>query len=90
MDGWTGYDFRRDLEVDWSAYGSYSTNLISDEAEKVIQAHNSTQPLFLYVAHLAAHAGSFSPLQAPLETLDLFDHIQDPNRRTFAGILNQL
>ena len=52
----------------------------------MIQAHNPARPLFLYLAHLAAHAGSFSPLQAPLETLALFEHIQDPDRRTFAGI----
>ena len=86
MDGWTGYDFRRNLEVDWSAYGNYTTHLIADEADKVIKAHDSSEPLFLYLAHLAAHAGSFSPLQAPSETEALFDYIQDPDRRTFVGI----
>lgn len=44
------------------------------------------QPLFLYLAHQAAHAGNgYQPLQAPKEYIDRFPYILDPKRRTFAG-----
>ena len=85
-DSW-GYDMRRNFEVDRSAFGNYTTRLLSDEAVTVISNHDVSSPLFLYVAHLAVHsANPYSPLQAPRETVDLFPEIQDIQRRRFAGI----
>lgn len=40
----------------------------------------------MYLSHLAVHAanrGKF--LEAPQEVINRFQHIADPNRRTFAG-----
>ena len=54
-----GYDFRDNDQVDHSASGQYSTHLFTDRATKIINQHNTSQPLFLYLAHQAAHA----PLQ---------------------------
>ena len=79
--GW-GYDFRRDMDVSWEDYGSYATDIFTNEATKAINGHNQSQPLFLYLAHLAVHsANTYMPLQAPAEIVDLFDNIQDENRR---------
>lgn len=80
---------RRNLEVDWSAAGNYTTTLLANEAENVIRQHDpSSGPLFLYLAHLAPHSANRNdPLQAPPETVALFKHIEDPKRRIYAGII---
>ena len=43
------------------------------------------------MAHLAVHSANFySPLQAPLESIRKFAYIQDPQRRRFAAMLDNL
>lgn len=77
---------RRNHSVDWSAYGKYTTTLLTDEACDVITKHDVSSPLFLYVAHLAVHsANPYSPLQAPEETVEMFSNIEDLQRRRYAG-----
>ncbi len=81
-----GYDMRRNMEVDWSARNKYSTDVFNDEAVNIILNHNNSQPLFLYLAHAAPHAGTYEdPLQAPEEEIRKFAHIRDPHRRIYAG-----
>lgn len=77
---------RRNLDVDWDARGKYSTNLFTDEAVRVIREHDTRNPMFLYLAHLAPHSGNKDdPLQAPDEEIAKFAHIPDPERRVYAG-----
>ena len=79
------------MDVAWEDYGTYATDIFTNEATKAINNHNQSQPLFLYLAHLAVHsANTYMPLQAPAEIVDLFDNIQDENRRIFAGMLYKL
>jgi hypothetical protein len=74
------------MEVHWASYGHYTTDLFSREAVRNILQHNTTHPLFLYLAHLATHsANPYRPLQAPAHTVDKFRYIADEKRRTFAG-----
>jgi arylsulfatase B len=58
------------MNVSWSDFGTYATDLFTDEAEKVIERHSNVsdgRPLFLYLAHLAVHSGNnYAPLQAGL------------------------
>ena len=55
---------RRNMDVDWEAAGQYSTDLFTNEAVQRIRNHNLSAPLFLYMAQLAPHAGTFEdPLQ---------------------------
>lgn len=85
-ESYDGYDMRRNLEVDWSAMGKYSTDLFTEEAVNVIENHDSSSPLLLYLAHLAPHTGNMrDPFQAPDDTVAKLSHIQDPERRTYAG-----
>lgn len=79
---------RRDLEVAQDARGHYSTDLFTDEAVSIINRHDPTNSsLFLYLAHLAPHAGNYeTPLQAPQDAIERFAYIRDPNRRKYAGI----
>lgn len=81
-----GYDMRRNMAVDWPARGRYSTDLFTEEAVRVVRDHSADQPLFVYLAHLAPHAGNYeAPLQAPAEDIARFKHIKDPERRVYAG-----
>lgn len=82
---------RRNLNTDWSSVGKYSTHLFTNEATDIIIKHNNSVPLFLYLAHLAPHAGTYeNPLQAPQEDIDVFQSIGDKNRRKYAGKKSQI
>lgn len=71
--------------------GKYSTDLFTDEAVNIISHHNTSQPLFLYLAHLAVHSGNpYAPLQAPADIVEKFSYIDDENRRKFAGEYNEV
>jgi arylsulfatase B len=86
-----GYDMRRNMTVDWSAKGKYSTTLFTEEAVRLIREHNVDDPMFMYLAHLAPHTGnSEDPLQAPDEEIAKFAHIADPERRIYAAMVSML
>lgn len=81
-----GYDMRRGMNVSWESLGQYTTDLLGDEAVRKIDAHDTRNPLFLYVAHLAVHsANQYQFLEAPQIIVDKFNYIEDKNRRIFAG-----
>ncbi|XP_049779761.1 arylsulfatase B-like [Schistocerca cancellata] len=86
-----GYDMRRGLEVDYDSAGRYSTDAFSEEAERVIARHDASRPLFLYLSHLAPHAGNpAQPLQPPPAPLPDLRHIGDPARRAYAAMVWRL
>ncbi|XP_076067127.1 arylsulfatase B-like isoform X4 [Oratosquilla oratoria] len=89
--GYWGYDMRRNMSVARDAYGKYTTDLFTEEAVHVITQHNTSAPLFLYLAHLAVHsANPYAPLQAPAEVVKKFSYIENEHRRKFAGMLWKL
>nr|ATE50184.1 glucosinolate sulfatase 5 [Psylliodes chrysocephala] len=86
-----GYDFRRNLDVDYDAKGKYSTTLFTNEAVKLIQEHDTNNPMFLYLAQIAPHtANEEEQLQAPDEEIAKFAHIKDPERRIYAAMVSLL
>ncbi|XP_055938572.1 arylsulfatase B-like [Argiope bruennichi] len=71
--------------------GQYATDLFTNKAKDIIHNHNESQPLFLYLAHLAVHAGNqYMPLQAPPHLVNQFGHITDDSRKVFAGMVSGL
>lgn len=60
----------------------YATDLFTEEAVRIIENHDTTNPLFLQLSHLGVHA----PIEAPLDNpyMENFAHIRDPNRRKYA------
>jgi arylsulfatase A-like enzyme len=79
--------------VDWQRNGKflkepgYYTELVGNDAVRIIETHDTSRPLFLYVASLAPHA----PYQAPQKYVDAYkDTIKDPMRRTYAGMITAL
>ncbi|XP_046604335.1 arylsulfatase B-like [Neodiprion virginianus] len=84
----SGFDMHRGVEPDWGSQGDYATDLFTDEAIRVIKAHDPSRPLYLQVSHLAVHP----PLEVPREDLwtDEFKHIRESNRRIFAAMVSRL
>ena len=65
----------------------YITTLIGNEAVSIIEDHNTSKPLFLYVASLAPHA----PYQAPKEAVDAYKDLPgDVHRQTYAAMITEL
>eukprot|EP01050_Picozoa_sp_SAG11_P027883 SAG11_NODE_7236_length_1174_cov_1.456744_1_plen_267_part_00 len=56
--------------------GTYSTVAFSAEAQRIIEAHNTSRPLYMYLAFEAVHdaggRGVSRPLQAPLELVEKY------------------
>ena len=61
----------------------YTTQLIGNDAVRLIEKHDTSRPLYLYLAFNAPH----TPCQAPQEYIDRHQHIQDPTCRTYAGMV---
>ncbi|XP_018562986.1 arylsulfatase B-like isoform X2 [Anoplophora glabripennis] len=86
-----GYDMRKNMSVDYSAKGKYSTTLFTEEAVRLIQQHDTNRPMFMYLSHLAPHSGNDNnPLQAPDEEIAKFSNIEDPERRIYAAMVSLL
>jgi len=64
----------------------YTTNLIGNDAVKLIEQHDTATPLYLYLTFNAPH----TPYQAPKEYVDRYASIADPTRRTYAGMVSCL
>ncbi|XP_063375234.1 arylsulfatase I [Cydia amplana] len=89
-DTW-GTDFRRGMQVAHDLFGKYATDIYTDEAIKVITAHNKSEPLFLMVAHSAMHSGNPNEfIRAPDSEIERFKHIENYQRRKFAAVLSKL
>jgi arylsulfatase A-like enzyme len=61
----------------------YTTTLIGKDAAKLIEKHDTSTPLYLYLTFNAPH----TPYQAPKEYIDRYPNIKDPARRTYAGMV---
>jgi len=64
----------------------YTTTLIGKDAARLIEEHDASTPLYLYLAFNAPH----TPYQAPKEYADRYPDIADPTRRTYAGMVTCL
>jgi len=64
----------------------YTTDLLADDAVRLIERHDASRPLYLYLAFNAPH----TPYQAPQELIDRYASIQDPTRRTYAAMVTSL
>ena len=64
--GHAGYDFRDDLRVDHSAKGVYSSVLFGKKSSQIIENHNQSNPLFLYLPFQSSML-LFKPLKIMLK-----------------------
>ena len=83
------YTHIRDKGLDWHRDDEplreegYTTDLLADESVRLIERHDLSRPLFLYVPFNAVH----SPFQAPESYVDMYKHIKAKNKRTYAGMV---
>jgi arylsulfatase A-like enzyme len=90
------FDFRRDMspncgsgcsEVAFDDTGRYSAHIFSDEAVRIVNDHDASSPLFLYLAYQSVH----SPREVPDSYKNAYaDTISDNIRRTFAGMVSAM
>lgn len=64
----------------------YTTTLLGKDAEKYINSQDPASPFYLYLTFNAPH----TPYQAPKEYVDRHPTIEDPTRRTYAGMITAL
>lgn len=65
----------------------YLTDALTDEAvSQIRRQRGQSQPLFMYLAHLAPH----SPFQATKKYYDRFPSEKDPLKRTYAAMVSAL
>ena len=83
---WNGVDLHRNEQVVESENGTYSTHLFTQEVINIISQHDASQPLFIYLPFQAVHG----PLQVPDSYLEPYMHIQDHNRRIYAGMVSAM
>ena len=81
-----GYDFRDGFDVAWEANGTYTTTLIQKRAELIIENHDPSTPMFLYVPFQAVHG----PLQVPQVYEDMYLHVNDVDRRKYLGMVTAM
>jgi arylsulfatase A-like enzyme len=79
--------------IDWQRNGKflkeegYYTDLLGNDAVRLIERHDAKKPLFLYLASLAPH----SPYQAPAKYINPYKTtIKDEKRRTYAAMITAL
>jgi len=60
------------MSTAWDLEGEYATDVFTNEAVRIIEEDQS-RPLFLYLSHLAVHAGNSGKLlEAPQEVINKF------------------
>lgn len=78
--------------LDWHRNGDalrevgYATHLQAEEAIRLIRERDKQRPLFLYSAFSAPHL----PNEAPAETIDKYQDIENENRRIHAAMVDEL
>ena len=78
--------------VDWQRDGEtvieegHITELVANEAVRLIRERDPERPIFLYVSFTAPH----SPLQASAEDIAAYAGIEDENRRVYAAMVSEM
>ncbi|CAL1279724.1 unnamed protein product [Larinioides sclopetarius] len=86
-----GQDLYEDLTPVKNVKGKYATQLFTEKAEEIILKHDTSKPMFMYFAHLAAHSGnSYQKSQAPGDVVSQFKYIKNLGRRIQAGVIKEM
>jgi arylsulfatase A-like enzyme len=92
LGGQVDYYSHTSGRLDWQRNGEtireegYTTFLLADEAVSLIETRDTEHPFLLYLSFNAPHA----PLAAPQEFIDRYAAIDDPQRRTFAAMVDAM
>ncbi|XP_078667488.1 arylsulfatase B-like isoform X1 [Branchiostoma floridae x Branchiostoma belcheri] len=81
-DTYRAFDFWDGSSPCLTENGTYSTHLFARKSIELIDRHDKTKPMFLYLPFQAVHA----PLEAPQEFIDKYKHIRARNMQVYAGL----
>ncbi|XP_049528353.1 arylsulfatase J-like [Dermacentor silvarum] len=86
-----GRDFWDNEDLVSDADGVYDLDLVTDRAVDILSRHDTNEPLFMYMATLAAHGQTDTlTADAPERNLAKFPYIGDHNRTRLAGAVDAL
>jgi len=86
------FTHKRDGAKDWNRNDEpldevgYTTELIAAECVRIIEGHDTSKPLFLYVPFNAPH----TPLEAPKRYIDMYADVTPVRRRRFSAMVTCL
>ena len=83
-------DFNEDGRSLAHEAGKYSTRLFTEQAEKVISAHDAAAPLFLYFAPTNCHGNVVVPVQLMEEHSSTISGVPNHARRIYASCVMSL
>ncbi|XP_038060733.1 arylsulfatase J-like [Patiria miniata] len=78
-----GYDFRDQEELAPKYTGQYSTHLLAERAQHILENSQPNKPIFLYLPFQAPHI----PLEVPDQYLKPYREVQDHDRRVYSGMV---
>nr|CAH7742794.1 unnamed protein product [Callosobruchus chinensis] len=90
---YTGFDLHHNFEPLWKYQGQYATDLFTKKSLNIIDKHNKDEPLFLLLAHLAAHTGkNGTELGVPniTEADEKYKYIDRKERRQYAEVVKKM
>ncbi|XP_013412440.1 arylsulfatase J [Lingula anatina] len=86
VSGVCGLDIWNNTRPDPTKNGTYSTDIYVERATDIINKHDPTDPLFLYMAFQLPH----EPLQVPAKFEALYDDMPNGKRKTFLAMVSAL
>ncbi|XP_054011485.1 arylsulfatase B-like isoform X1 [Hylaeus anthracinus] len=95
QNNYTGHDLHYDVPGRLSAEYDYQyiTDLITDKAENIIANHDRRRPLYLQLAHAAAHSTDSEDIMEVRDEKKMnatLGYIEDFGRRKLAGVVTAL
>ncbi|XP_046561888.1 arylsulfatase B-like isoform X1 [Haliotis rubra] len=79
-------DYRDDKLPAWDYRGEYSAYTFAQKAIDIINQHNVSQPLFMYLPYQNVHA----PIEVPEKYYNMYPNVINEGRRTFSGMVSAL
>ncbi|XP_067685548.1 arylsulfatase B-like [Haliotis asinina] len=79
-------DYRNNTSPVKTDNGTYSTYRFANEAINIIERHDKTRPLFLYLPFQAVH----SPMQVPQKYEAMYSNVKIEGRRKYCGMVSAL
>lgn len=76
----SGYDYRKNNEIDLDAKGIYQADLMSIHARQIINRHvrnKSSAPFFMYLAFHSVHR----PIQVPKKYIEMYKHLHHKEKK---------
>ncbi|XP_046566659.1 arylsulfatase B-like [Haliotis rubra] len=85
-DGKGALDFRFNKTAYKDANGTYSANVFGNRAVEIIENHDDSKPLYLYLPFQDVHG----PLEVPPKYENMYKNIENRKRRIYCGMVSAL